>query len=184
MNPPTMGSWARMSSAAVTRRALAPLAIVTAAALLFAFLLIVVRLQWGPLEAADHRAAAGLNSLVAGHAAAVSVGKAVTWLGCNRVLWTGAGGAARDLPAGGGRWGPDARPGPEGDGGPAAPGGLPSDRVRDRQQLPQRARSGVDRLLRRPVPGLPARDPGDVAARVQRRDRRADRRDRRQPAPA
>jgi undecaprenyl-diphosphatase len=94
MNPPTMGSWARMSSAAVTRRALAPLAIVTAAALLFAFLLIVVRLQWGPLEAADHRAAAGLNSLVAGHAAAVSVVKAVTWLGSSGVLWTVTGTAA------------------------------------------------------------------------------------------
>jgi undecaprenyl-diphosphatase len=94
MNRPTMGSWARMSSAAVTRRALAPLAIVTAAAFLFAFLLIVVRLQWGPLEAADHRAATGLNSLVAGHAAAVSVVKAVTWLGSSGVLWTVTGTAA------------------------------------------------------------------------------------------
>ena len=102
-----MGSWAPMSSAAVTRRALAPLAIVTAAALLFAFLLIVVRLQWGPLEAADHRAAAGLNSLVAGDAAAVSVVKAVTWLGSNGVLWTVTGrppscwrsGAAGGLPS-------------------------------------------------------------------------------------
>src|SRR5580692_362940 len=94
MNRPTMGSWAPMSSAAVTRRALAPLAIVTAAAFLFAFLLIVVRLQWGPLEAADHRAAAWLNSLVAGHAAAVSVVKAVTWLGSNGVLWTVTGTAA------------------------------------------------------------------------------------------
>ncbi len=83
-----------MSSAAVTRRPLAPLAIVTAAAFLFAFLLILVRLQWGPLEAADHRAAAALNSLVAGHAAAVSVVKAVTWLGSNGVLWTVTGAAA------------------------------------------------------------------------------------------
>jgi undecaprenyl-diphosphatase len=97
MNRPTMGSWAPMSSAAVTRRALAPLAIVTAAAFLFAFLLIVVRLQWGPLEAADHRAAAGLNSLVAGHAAAVSVVKAVTWLGSSGVLWTVTGTAAAVL---------------------------------------------------------------------------------------
>jgi undecaprenyl-diphosphatase len=94
MNRPAMGSWARMSSAAATRRSLAPLAIVTAAAFLFAFLLIVVRLQWGPLEAADHRAAAGLNSLVAGHAAAVSVVKAVTWLGSSGVLWTVTGTAA------------------------------------------------------------------------------------------
>ncbi len=94
MNRAAMGSWARMSSAAVTRRTLAPLAIVTAAAFLFAFLLILVRLQWGPLEAADHRAAAGLNSLVAGHAAAVSVVKAVTWLGSSGVLWTVTGTAA------------------------------------------------------------------------------------------
>jgi undecaprenyl-diphosphatase len=94
MNSPTVGSWARMSSAVVTRRALAPLAIVTAAAFLFALLLILVRLQWGPLEAADHRAAAGLNGLVAGHAAAVSVVKAVTWLGSSGVLWTVTGTAA------------------------------------------------------------------------------------------
>jgi hypothetical protein len=50
-----------MSSAAATRRPLAPLAIVTAAAVLFAFLLILVRLQWGPLEAADHRTRPGLD---------------------------------------------------------------------------------------------------------------------------
>jgi undecaprenyl-diphosphatase len=94
MNPPAMGSWARMSSAAVTRRALAPLAIVTAAAFLFAFLVVLVRLRWGPLEAADHHAAGGLNSLVAGHAAAVSVVKTVTWLGSSGVLWTVTGTAA------------------------------------------------------------------------------------------
>jgi undecaprenyl-diphosphatase len=83
-----------MSSAAVTRRPLAPLAIVTAAALLFALLLILVRLQWAPLESVDHRAAAGLNRLVAGHATIVSVVKAVTWLGSNGVLWTVTGTAA------------------------------------------------------------------------------------------
>jgi len=94
MNQSAMGSWARMSSAVAARRTLAPLAIVTAAAFLFAFLLILVRLQWGPLEAADHRAAAGLNSIVAGHAAAVSVVKAVTWLGSSGVLWTVTGTAA------------------------------------------------------------------------------------------
>ena len=106
-----MGSWWRMSSAAVTRRALAPLAIVTAAAFLFALLLILVRLQWGAARVRRSRAAAGLNSLVAGHAAAVSVIKAVTWLGSSGVLWTLTGTgrrragdpaplAARDLPAG------------------------------------------------------------------------------------
>jgi undecaprenyl-diphosphatase len=86
-----------MSTAAATRRPLAPLAIVTAAAFLFAFLLILVRLQWAPLESVDHRAATGLNSLVAGHAAVVSVVKAVTWLGSSGVLWTVTGIAAAVL---------------------------------------------------------------------------------------
>ena len=76
-----------MSVAVATRRTLAPLAIVTVAALLFAVLLLLVRLQWAPLESADHRAAAALNSLVAGHPAGVSVIKAVTWLGSGGVLW-------------------------------------------------------------------------------------------------
>jgi undecaprenyl-diphosphatase len=89
-----MGSWAPMSTAAATRRALAPLAIVTVAAFLFALLLILVRLQWAPLESVDHRAAAGLNRLVAGHAAVVGVVKAVTWLGSSGVLWTVTGTAA------------------------------------------------------------------------------------------
>jgi undecaprenyl-diphosphatase len=77
-----------MSATAATRRTLAPLAIVTVAAFLFALLLILVRLQWAPLESVDHRAAAGLNSLVAGHAAAIGVVKTVTWLGSSGVLWT------------------------------------------------------------------------------------------------
>ena len=83
-----------MSAAAATRRTLAPLAIVTAAAFLFALLLLLVRLQWAPLESIDHRAAAGLNSLVAGHPAVVSVVKAITWLGSSGVLWTVTGTAA------------------------------------------------------------------------------------------
>jgi undecaprenyl-diphosphatase len=73
---------------APARRTLAPLAVVTAAAFLFALLLILVRLQWAPLESADHAAAARLNSLVAGHVAVVSIIKAVTWLGSSGVLWT------------------------------------------------------------------------------------------------
>ena len=77
-----------MSVAVATRRALVPLAVVTAAALLFALLLLLVRLQWAPLESVDHGAAARLNSLVAGHATVVSVVKAVTWLGSGGVLWT------------------------------------------------------------------------------------------------
>src|SRR5580692_10742195 len=70
------------------RRTLAPLAVVTAAAFVFALLLVLVRLQWSPLESADHGAAARLNSLVAGQAAVVGVIKAVTWLGSSGVLWT------------------------------------------------------------------------------------------------
>ena len=71
-----------------------PLAIVTAAALLFALLLLLVRLQWAPLESADHGAATWLNSLVAGHPVVVSIVKAVTWLGSGGVLWTLTGAAA------------------------------------------------------------------------------------------
>ncbi len=74
-----------MSAAA--RRTLVPLAVVTAAAFVFALLLILVRLQWAPLESADHGAAARLNSLVAGHSVAISIVKAVTWLGSSGVLW-------------------------------------------------------------------------------------------------
>src|SRR6201996_9844305 len=81
-----MGSRRAMSAAA--RRTLAPLAVVTAAAFVFALLLVLVRLQWTPLESADHGAAARLNSLVAGHATVLSVIKAVTWLGSGGVLWT------------------------------------------------------------------------------------------------
>ena len=81
-----MGSKRAMPIAA--RRTLAPLAVVTAAAFVFALLLVLVRLQWSPLESADHGAAARLNSLVAGHAAVVSIVKAVTWLGSGGVLWT------------------------------------------------------------------------------------------------
>ena len=69
------------------RRGLAPLIAVTAAALVFATLLILVRLQWAPLESVDHGAAAHLNSLVAGHAALVKAVKTVTYLGSTGVLW-------------------------------------------------------------------------------------------------
>jgi undecaprenyl-diphosphatase len=77
-----------MSVTPATRRTLAPLAVVTVAAFLFALLLVLVRLQWAPLESADHGAAARLNSLVAGHAVIVRIVKAVTWLGSGGVLWT------------------------------------------------------------------------------------------------
>jgi len=79
---------------AATRRTLAPLAIVTAAAFLFALLLLLVRLHWAPLESVDHGAATRLNSLVAGHAVVISVIKAVTWMGSGGVLWTLIGAAS------------------------------------------------------------------------------------------
>jgi undecaprenyl-diphosphatase len=75
------------------RRSLAPLIIVTVAALVFAVLLILVRLQWAPLEAADHGAAADINSLIASNATLVAVVKAITWLGSGGVLWTVIGAA-------------------------------------------------------------------------------------------
>jgi undecaprenyl-diphosphatase len=70
------------------RRSLVPLAAVTAAALIFAVLLILVRVRWPPLESADHDAAAGINGLIAGDATLVAVIKAVTFLGSAAVLWT------------------------------------------------------------------------------------------------
>src|SRR5215469_243628 len=48
------------------RRSLAPLAVVTVAAMVFAVLLIMVRLRWPLLESADHGAAARINHLIAG----------------------------------------------------------------------------------------------------------------------
>jgi undecaprenyl-diphosphatase len=83
-----------MSVPPATRRTLVPLVIVTAAALLFTLLLLLVRLQWAPLESADHGAATGLNSLIAAHPVVVSIVKAVTWLGSGGVLWTLIGAAA------------------------------------------------------------------------------------------
>jgi len=75
-----------MSVPAAARRTLAPLAIVTAAALLFTLLLLLVRLQWAPLESADHDAATRLNSLIARHSVVVTIVKAVTWLGSTGAL--------------------------------------------------------------------------------------------------
>ncbi len=67
---------------------------VTAAAAVFAVLLVLVRLQWAPLEWADHSAAANLNRLIASHRAIVTVVKTITWLGSDGVLWTVIGAAA------------------------------------------------------------------------------------------
>jgi undecaprenyl-diphosphatase len=70
------------------RRGLAPLAVVTAAAMVFTVLLVLVRLRVAPLETVDHDAAARINDVVAGHPAIIAVIKAVTYLGSNGVLWT------------------------------------------------------------------------------------------------
>jgi undecaprenyl-diphosphatase len=76
------------------RRSLAPLIAVTTAAAVFVILLILIRVQWAPLESADHGAAAQLNHVVSGHVALISVIKAVTFLGSDGVLWTVIGVAA------------------------------------------------------------------------------------------
>jgi len=90
----TPGSKRAMLVSPAGRRTLAPIAIVTGAALVFTLLILLVRLQWAPLESADHGAAARLNSLVADHAVVVGIVKAVTWLGSTGVLWTLTGAAA------------------------------------------------------------------------------------------
>jgi undecaprenyl-diphosphatase len=77
-----------------SHRGLAPLAVVTIAAAVFAILLLLVRLRWAPLESVDHGAAARINNLVAGNSVLVAVVKAVTWLGSGGVLWTVVGVAA------------------------------------------------------------------------------------------
>jgi membrane-associated phospholipid phosphatase len=76
------------------RRSLAPLLVVTVAAMVFAVLLILVRLQWAPLESVDHGGAVRLNRLMAGHSTLIAVVKAVTWLGSDGVLGTVIGAAA------------------------------------------------------------------------------------------
>jgi undecaprenyl-diphosphatase len=90
----TPGSKRAMSVSPARRRTLAPIAVVTGAALVFTLLILLVRLQWAPLESADHSAAARLNSLVAGRPVVISIVKAVTWLGSTGVLWTLTGAAA------------------------------------------------------------------------------------------
>ncbi len=78
-------------------RTLAPLVAVTVAALVFAVMLVLVRLQWLPLESVDHRTAAGINRLIAGDHALVTLVKAVTLLGSTGVLWAVIGTAAVGL---------------------------------------------------------------------------------------
>jgi len=78
-------------------RSLAPLLTVSVATMVLAILLVLVRLQWSPLESVDHGAAARINHLVAGDHTLVTVVKAVTWLGSAGVLWTVIGAAAVGL---------------------------------------------------------------------------------------
>ena len=68
------------------RRSLTPVAVVTVAALIFAILLALVRLQWHPLESADHTAAADINNLIAGQHTLVTIVTYVTMLGSTIVL--------------------------------------------------------------------------------------------------
>jgi undecaprenyl-diphosphatase len=75
-------------------RGLLPLAAVTAAALAFAVLLLLVRTKWSPLESVDHHAASAVNNLVAGNGVLVAVVKAITFLGSHGVLWVVIGAAA------------------------------------------------------------------------------------------
>jgi undecaprenyl-diphosphatase len=90
VNARRVGSMRFMSLRTIGRsqRSLAPLIAITAAALIFAVLLVLVRLRWPPLESVDHGAAAGVNGLVADNAPLVTAVKAVTWLGSGGVLWT------------------------------------------------------------------------------------------------
>jgi len=79
------------------RRGFAPLAGVTAAALVFAALLVLVRVRWSALELADHDAATGINGLIADDATLIAVIKAVTFLGSDAVLGTVIGAAVAVL---------------------------------------------------------------------------------------
>src|SRR5215475_13371192 len=79
------------------RRTLAPITTVTVAALFFAVLLVLVRLQWLPLESVDHGAAADINHLIAGDHTLVTVSKDVTLLGSTAVLCGVIGAAAIGL---------------------------------------------------------------------------------------
>jgi undecaprenyl-diphosphatase len=71
-----------------SRARLSPLLGVSAAALVFAALLVLVRLQWAPLESLDRGLANDLNNLVDGDRIGVAILKRITWLGSDGVLWT------------------------------------------------------------------------------------------------
>lgn len=77
-----------MTHRAFGRRAatVTPMLLVTAAALLFTILLVLVRLRWHPLESIDHEAAARINGLISGQGAVVAVVRDITLLGSTIVL--------------------------------------------------------------------------------------------------
>jgi undecaprenyl-diphosphatase len=79
------------------RHPLAPLVSVTVAALTSAVLLVLVRLQWLPLESVDHGTASDINRLIASDHTLVTVVKAVTMLGGTAVLCGVIGAAAVGL---------------------------------------------------------------------------------------
>lgn len=60
--------------------------LVTAAALAFTILLVLVRLRWRPLESIDHGAAAWVNSLIYGQDVVIAVVRNITMLGSTIVL--------------------------------------------------------------------------------------------------
>ena len=78
----------RMARGAPDRRAagVTPVVLVTAAALAFTILLVLVRLRWRPLESLDHGAAARLNGLIYGQPLALAAVRDVTMLGSTLVL--------------------------------------------------------------------------------------------------
>jgi undecaprenyl-diphosphatase len=69
------------------RSRLAALLWTSAAALLFAVLLVLVRYQWSPLESIDRGVADTLNRMVSDSSPAVHFWTGVSWLGSAGVLW-------------------------------------------------------------------------------------------------
>src|SRR5690349_6289772 len=69
-----------------SRSALTRVAVTTGGALLFGVLLVLVRLQWVPLESVDHGLAADLNRAVAPHRPVVLVMGFISRLGSFGIL--------------------------------------------------------------------------------------------------
>src|SRR5438067_7235940 len=74
-------------AAGLRSRELLQVAAVGSGALLFGILLVLVRLQWVPLESVDHGIASHLNSAVAGHRPLVLVLGFITRLGSHLILF-------------------------------------------------------------------------------------------------